>query len=1103
MPSIPDSNSNNIKLKITRHYTTKKGGAFSTFTFVKKKALITNPDGTVIFEKIDVEVPDFWEQSSIDVLASKYFRKKGVAQSKDEEDSETSIKQVASRLANAWQKWGDKGGYFASSEDSDAFRDEMAYMIVAQIGAPNSPQFFNTGLHEAYKIEQEANGESYLDPATDKIKYSQHRYERSAANACFILGIEDKLVGPGSIFTTIADEARLFQSGSGVGINWSNIRGKGEGLSGGGVSSGMLSFLKVADRAAGSIKSGGTTRRAAVMTILEVDHPEIEDFIWAKALEERKIEALVRAGYDPAWNAPDGAVSSAQYQNFNSSIMLSSDFMESVEANSDWNLREVKTRKITKTVKATSLWDSIAKAAWQCADPGIMFSDTINDWNTVIKDGLIRATNPCAEYIFLDDTACNLASLNLVNFWDIENGFDSVSFAHAVRLFEIMLEITVSMSHYPTEKVAKNSSYYRTTGLGYCNLGALLMRAGIAYDSDEGRAIMASLTAILHLGSYTTSAEMAAAVGPAGAYEPNKESLEKVLKNHVRAAVVNSPVNQVKVKGKLSNKLYNYKIRGKEITRNFEQLTTESMCIDYKALEKTRFRGLAEVLEKTAKICLKKVGEYGVRNMFTSCLAPTGTIGILMGVDTTGVEPAFALVVGKKLAGGGYMKIVNSSVHEALVSLKYTREEISRIVQYALGSSSLQNTTSVNATELLRRGLSSTDIKNIEKALDTAFSLDFAINSVTIEDSTLESLGIEKDVYEKKDFSFLKALNFSDEQISEANTVVCGTQTVEGAADLKLEHLPVFSCANYCGEGTQVIHWEGHVRACGAIAPFVSGGISKTVNMPYLTTWEEVKSVYELSRKVGSKNCAIYRDGSKGSQVLTAGGVEDSEKKEPTYVLPTNMDIPVGTSPEAFYGGVHPPRFSPPNPRYGPTWRLTVGSEELYLRVSEYPDGCPAEIFMDWGRQGSALKGMTTALSIAISHALQRGMPVAAIVKAFQGQVFEPRGVVTGHTNLKMADSVVDMLARVLGHYYLDRKDLVHIVDVNEGDLDKIKTSGGIARAIINKGSLKSPDGTKLSEEIEKRRIYDKSCNSCGSVRLIQTGTCLCCQDCGESLGCS
>jgi ribonucleoside-diphosphate reductase alpha chain len=1097
------------KLTVSRQFT--HSGPFDGITFTTRQSRIGNPDGTSVFEMPDVEVPDTWDQVAVDILASKYFRKAGVPQTDADGNPivdadgnpvlgpERSIKQVALRMANAWMMWGQRGGYFASDDDAIAFRDEMAYMVATQKAAPNSPQWFNTGLFEAYQISEDPEGNWYFDETLGEPVESAHKYERSAASACYILHVDDQLVGEQSIMRHIEDSARLFKAGSGVGANYSTIREKGGKLTGGGSSSGLMSFLRVHDRAAGAIKSGGTTRRAAKMVIVDADHPDIEEFIWCKVLEERKVAALVAAGYPSDYNGE--AYDTVSFQNANHSVRLPAGFIEAVAGDADWDLVSRNSGNVVSTVKARELWDKIAVAAWSCADPGLQFDDIINDWNTVADTERLFGTNPCSEYTHIDNSACNLASLNLLGFWDDDtHSFDVDAYLHAVRLWTLTLEITVTMAHYPTAIVAKNSYEHRTLGLGYANMGALLMRAGLPYDSDAARAVMGAVTALLTDHSYTTSAEIAAAVGPCVAYAANESSTRRVLSNHRRAAY-----------GSLA---------ASSGLADYEHMHVRPQEIDHLTLAHTLFAALTPAVLRVADTMVEQVSRHGLRNQQATVLAPTGTIGLVMGCDTTGVEPDFALVKLKKLAGGGYMQIANGSVEPALRTLGYSDSDIASVLAHMRGTNTLHGDTAVSGVTLAAAGFSVEEINAADAALAAVSDLTWAFSSYTIGAAAYERFGVDPD---GGGAALLAAAGFSFADVTASSKAICGHLTVEGAPALRPEHLPVFDCAVECGDGTRVIHWSGHVRALAAAQPHVSGAISKTINMPNDVTPDDVADAHEMAYRLGVKCVAIYRDGSKMSQPLnSAKSSEDGDETDETGAVVNVRDIVPGMSPAEYYHDQQPPRFRLPELRHGPRWRVEVGGEELYVGAGEYPDGTLGEVFIDWGKQGSTLRGITAALSITISQALQHGVPLARIVKALQGHTYEPRGMVVGHSNLKMATSVIDAVVRVLGYYYGGDPSLVQVPGgPTRADFGTVMSASDAAPAVSTVTEPRSATAdtntdtntdtnagaTEVAGDAAGKssgeRVYGETCSACGSSHLLRAGSCKVCGSCGTTTGCS
>src|SRR5215204_1969004 len=850
-------------LSVERRFTTGSEDAYSGVEWSTRTSRITNPDGTVVFEMADAEVPADWSQVASDIMVSKYFRKAGVPQFDStgnaiRDDSgqpvlgpERSARQVIGRLTGGWRHWGESNGYFATASDAKAFEDELAYMLVHQMAAPNSPQWFNTGLAWAYGITGPAQGHYFVDPADGQVKASDDAYTRPQPHACFIQSANDSLVEPGGLMDLWVREARIFKYGSGTGTNFSAVRGEGEPLSGGGTSSGLMSFLRVGDRAAGAIKSGGTTRRAAKMVIVDVEHPDVEKFVNWKVDEEKKVAALIAAGYSSDFNGE--AYATVSGQNSNNSVRVSEAFLEAVDRDEDWQLRwRTDPSHVSKTVRARDLWRQIAEAAWQCADPGLQFDTTINDWHTCPEAGRINASNPCSEYMFLDNTACNLASLNLLKFLDVETGqFDVDAFRHAVRLWTIVLEISVLMAQFPSEEIARLSYDYRTLGLGYANLGTVLMLLGMPYDSDQARAYAGALTALMTGESYAASAELASHLGPFPGFTDNREHMLRVIRNHRRAAYDVAP-------------------------SEYELLAVLPMPISADHVPASLLGAARESWDRA----LANGGRYGYRNAQTTLLAPTGTIGLLMDCDTTGVEPDFALVKFKKLAGGGYFKIANQSIEPALCNLGYTPQEVHGILQYVMGTLTLHDAPVINWETLLHKGFREEELEKIEASLPGVFEISFAFSAWTLGKDLFERMEIPEAEWQAPGFNLLRKLGFTRSQIDAANDHICGRGTVEGAPMLKDEHLPVFDCANKCGKiGRRFIAVEGHIRMMAAAQPFISGAISKTINLPNEASVEDIKNSYRLSWELGLKANALYRDGSKLSQPLNVKSDEDLDKE--------------------------------------------------------------------------------------------------------------------------------------------------------------------------------------------------------------------------------
>jgi ribonucleoside-diphosphate reductase alpha chain len=1125
-------------LRITRRFTEAGKDAYDKIEWSRRDSRITNPDGSIVFEMTDAEIPARWSQVAADIMVSKYFRKAGVPQFDEEENQifdesgqpvlgpERSARQVFDRLAGTWRHWGEKEGYFASTDDAAAFEDELKYMLANQMAAPNSPQWFNTGLNWAYGLTGPAQGFWFVDGADGELKASPDSYSRPAPHACFILSVRDDLVNPGGIMYIWVREARIFKFGSGAGSNFSQIRGENERLSGGGKSSGVMSFLKIGDRAAGAIKSGGTTRRAAKMVILDVDHPDIEKFIDWKKVEEDKARVLINHGGLPSDFNGD-AYATVSGQNSNNSVRITNDFVESVLADGDWELKNRTDGSVRKTVKARDLWNQIAEAAWACADPGLQFDTTVNEWHTSPAGGRIHGSNPCSEYMFLDDTACNLASINLVRFHNDETGvFDIEAYQHAVRLWTIVLEISVAMAHFPSPEIAQGSYDYRTLGLGYANLGSLLMRQGIAYDSDEGRSIAGALTAILTGYSYATSAEMAAVVGPFPRFAENRESMLRVIRNHRRAAYGET---------------------------DYEGVSHKVMAIDADLCPLS----MLAAARNSWDLALAQGEEHGYRNAQSSVIAPTGTIGLLMDCDTTGVEPDFALVKFKKLAGGGYFKIANQSVTPALRHLGYDKGQIKEVVEYIVGTSSLEGAPHINRETLAAKGFNDDDLDKVEKALPAIFELRHAFNVFTFGEETLQRLGFGVDEYTGWEFNLLKALGFSSKEIAEANDHICGRQTIEGAPHLRGEHLSVFDTANKNGKfGERFIHHYGHIKMMAAAQPFISGAISKTINMPHEITVEDIEESYRMSWEWGLKAMALYRDGSKAAQPLnsTSDEGEESEDEAPAITAAVEAEkaihwgnLPAGISPtQAYRQGMKPPRFLLPSRRAGYNQEARIGGHKVFLRTGEYEDGTLGEIFIDLAKEGATLKGILSCFAIAVSKGLQYGVPLEEFVDTFTFQTFEPRGMVEGHPNIKMANSIVDYVFRALGVEYLERDELAQVPPNRDGELPEppngLAIEAGVqldltdavaetdvdavrqAAAFVD--APESPSNGKIAVQVtEKVQVEEKVtvvagnaalvdsalkenmgdapvCSNCGHM-TIRNGSCYVCLTCGDTTGCS
>ncbi|MCF8531392.1 MAG: vitamin B12-dependent ribonucleotide reductase [Reyranella sp.] len=1231
-------------MRFERRYTQTGKSPFEGMAFRVADSEIRNPDGSTVFQLKGIEVPAEWSPVASDVLAQKYFRRAGVPthlvkvsetdvpewlwRSRPDDvalaalpetaryGSERTARQVFERMAGAWTYWGWKGGYFDSENDARAFHDEHCFMLAAQICAPNSPQWFNTGLHWAYGIDGPGQGHWYVDHQDGSAHPSESAYERPQPHACFIQSVTDDLVSEGGIMDLWVREARLFKYGSGTGSNFSRLRGEGERLSGGGQSSGLMSFLKIGDRAAGAIKSGGTTRRAAKMVTVDIDHPDIEDFIAWKMLEEQKVAALVAgsrlanrhlnavmracldgdtagdAAFDPRRNPklrreivaarraelPENYIQrviqfarqgyrhiefpafdtdwqseayvSVAGQNANNSVRVTDDFLRAVEADRQWSLTERTTGKVAKTVNARALWDGIAEAAWHSADPGVQYDTTINDWHTCPESGRINASNPCSEYMFLDDTACNLASLNLMKFRQADGSLDVVALEHASRLWTVVLEISVMMAQYPSRTIAELSYQYRTLGLGYANLGALLMASGLGYDSARGRAIAGAVTAVMTGAAYATSAELAGLMGPFPGFTANREAMLRVIRNHRRAA------------------------HGE--AAGYEALSIAPVALDAANCPDGR---LVDAARRVWNQALELGERHGFRNAQVSVIAPTGTIGLVMDCDTTGIEPDFSLVKFKKLAGGGYFKIINQTVTLALQTLGYDSAAITRIVDYAVGHGSLAGAPAINHETLAARGFDAGTLARVEKAIVTAFDIRFAFTRYTLGDTFCRDvLGLEDAVLADPKLDVLACLGFSTGDIAQANIHACGTMTVEGAPGLKRQHLAVFDCANPCGrEGTRSLSAESHIRMMAAAQPFVSGAISKTINMPNEATVEDCRKAYEMSWRLGLKANALYRDGSKLSQPLSAMAIGDDKaanddlaELSPAARAPIIAERIVERIVER---EVRAGRERLPQRRKGYTQKANVGGHKVYLRTGEYEDGRVGEIFVDMHKEGAAFRSLMNNFAIAISIGLQYGVPLEEFVEAYTFTRFEPSGPVIGNDAIKMSTSVLDYIFRELAISYLGRNDLSHVEPADlhpdgvgrgevQGELpdsgtDAAKAAAAAVSRIASVGFVRSnlyvlngrtagnvaiaseaiaaglvPTGLTdgpavalasnaqaavvgvaigeapssaldLAFQARLKGYEGDACPECGNFTMVRNGTCLKCTTCGGTTGCS
>jgi ribonucleoside-diphosphate reductase alpha chain len=1121
-------------LQFSRRFTRDDVNVFDLFEYDYRTSVIRNPSGEVVFEMNNVEVPKQWSQIATDILAQKYFRKAGVPQPDGNLGRETSARQVAHRLANCWRVWGERYNYFASEKDAQVFYEELVYSVLNQMCVPNSPQWFNTGLFESYGIKGKPQGHYYVDPADGELKKSTSAYERPQPHACFILSVTDDLVNEGGIMDLWVREARIFKYGSGVGTNFSNLRGEGEKLSGGGTSSGLMSFLKIGDRAAGAIKSGGTTRRAAKMVCLDLDHPEIIQFINWKMEEEKKVGALINAGYPSDYEGE--AYKTVSGQNSNNSVRIPNSFFEKLKQDEDWELKGRMDGRVMKKIPARELWNQISYAAWRCADPGTQYNTTINEWHTCPEGGEIRASNPCSEYMFLDNTACNLASANLMKFFDTEkNHFDVEGYEYNCRLWTVVLEISVLMAQFPSKEVAQLSYEYRTLGLGYANLGTMLMVSGIPYDSEEARAIAGAITAIMTGVSYKTSAEMAGTLGTFPRYEENKSHMMRVMRNHRLAAYD-------------ADEYENLSLKPQGIKSQF--------CPDY--MLKAACKAWDDAVEMGEK--------YGYRNAQSTVIAPTGTIGLVMDCDTTGVEPDFALVKFKKLSGGGYFKIINQSVPAALKNLGYSEKETDAIIKYAVGTGSFAGAPFINHQTLSEKGFIADEIKRLDAAAITAFEIGFVFNKYTLGEECLQRLGFTPEQYNDFEWSLLEALGFGDEQIEAANDYICGTMMLEGAPLLKDEHLPVFDCANKCGQkGRRFIHAHGHIRMMGAAQPFISGAISKTINLPHEANVEEIADAYLLSWELGLKACALYRDGSKLSQPLSnksdkkkksevggqksEAGQQTMESGQPEVLESNIVDLGKLTVEELLEEVQKRVQASPdtklkrklasiverralPAKRRGFTQKAKINGQAIFLRTGEYGDGTLGEIFIDMAKEGATMRSMMNCFAISISIGMQYGVPLEEFVDKFAFTRFDPSGFVE-HPNIKSTTSIVDFIFRVLGYEYLGRTDLVHVLDkpevLNTGadDWDEVPSNPLEYAKDPELSSVRvtPSSGTVVPQPVTLRQAQDKrvkaetnidsvnaasrsmqsdapACNVCGHI-MMRSGTCYKCNNCGNQGGCS
>jgi len=928
-----------LSIGIQRHFTQPGVHPYDTITWEKRDARIANwKTGSVAFEQLGVEFPESWSLNATNIVAQKYFR--GTLGTPERE---TSLRQVIDRVADTITNWGIQGGYFVDDEEAEAFRNELKFILVTQRAAFNSPVWFNIGVKG---VPQQAS-------------------------ACFILSVEDTMDG---ILNWYREEGIIFKGGSGSGINLSAIRSSAETLKGGGTASGPVSFMRGADASAGTIKSGGKTRRAAKMVILNVDHPDVEEFIWCKSREEKKARALSAAGFDMDLDGADSF--SVQYQNANNSVRVTDEFMQAVKEDRDWDLKAVKDGRTIRTMKARDLWRQIATASWECADPGLQFDTTINKWHTAHAAGRINGSNPCSEYMHIDNSACNLASINLLKYLSDDDVFDVEAYRHTIEVVFTAQEILVGNADYPTEKIAENSRLFRQLGLGYANIGALLMALGMPYDSEGGRAWAAVLTSMMTGHAYATSARIASRMGPFAGFTANERYMLNVLRMHRDA--------------------------DKEIDN------TDVVQHD-----------LVEAATASWAAAVRDGEEYGVRNSQASVLAPTGTIGLMMDCDTTGIEPDLGLVKFKKLVGGGNMTIVNQTVPRALAKLGYEKPVADRIVQY----------------------------------IDT-------------------------------------------------------NKTIVGSPDLRAEHLAAFACSM----GDNVIHYEGHVRMMGAVQPFLSGAISKTVNMPETASVEDIEHIHMLSWELGLKAVAIYRDNCKVGQPLSTMKKDDDKAD-------ASSNSATAVAERVIERVVHQPvRQKLPRSRRGRTFEFRVADCKGFANVGEYEDGRPGEIFLTVSKQGSTLAGIMDSFAKSVSYGLQYGVPLHAFVEAFINTRFEPAGM-TDDPDIRMASSIIDYLFRRLAVEYMTSAERAELGIFTRAERMQ-PTLPGVEETVVETAQgadvFSDPKTIPSAAELEasmaagsfghgesKAAGTGAICSACGSSNMRRAGACYVCGDCGSTSGCS
>ncbi|HYL67926.1 MAG TPA: vitamin B12-dependent ribonucleotide reductase [Candidatus Limnocylindria bacterium] len=912
-------------LDFERRFTDGKVSPYDAVEWERRTAQIGNDKGQVIFRQDNVEVPKSWSMTATNIVASKYFHGKP-----NTPERETSVRQLISRVVDTIVRWGEEGGYFSTTDSRNTFRDELAHLLIEQKVAFNSPVWFNVGVQA-----------------------------KPQCSACFINSVQDNM---DSIMNLAKTEGMLFKWGSGTGTNFSTLRGSHESLSGGGIASGPVSFMKGFDSFAGVIKSGGKTRRAAKMVILNVDHPDIVEFIQCKMKEERKAQVLIEQGYDPSIDGE--AYSSVYFQNANHSVRVTDEFMRAVEEDRDWWTRNINDGKPCEKFRARDLLQMMADSAWHCGDPGMQYDSTVNRWHTCKATDRIYASNPCSEYMFLDDTACNLASLNLLKFLGSNGQFDTDGFRHAVDVTITAQEILVDNASYPTEKIARNSHDYRPLGIGYANLGALLMSLALPYDSDGGRDFCGAITALMTGESYAQSARIAERMGPFGGYLRNREAMIDVIRMHRDSL---RPIKPENVQP-----------------------------------------SLLRAAQDSWDVALAHGEKFGYKNSQVSVLAPTGTIGFMMDCDTTGIEPDLALVKQKRLVGGGVIKIVNNTVPQALMKLGYPPEQVAQIVDY-----------------------------------------------------------------------------------------IDANGKIEGAPGLKDEHLPVFDCSLAPMGGGRSISWRGHLRMMAAAQPFLSGAISKTINMPEESTVEDIMEAYIESWKYGLKAVAIYRDNSKRSQPLSAAGKKDkTEEKAAVEAVPAKPEPPSPEQQELFARAL---RKKLPSERSSITHKFSIGGHEGYITVGKYEDGAPGEIFIRMAKEGSTLSGIMDGFALSVSIALQYGVPLRALVDKFVNARFEPSGY-TGNPDIRYAKSIVDYIGRWLGAKFISPDYLDSSVSATEEEATpSAPVAGGKAPATVTVMKVADPE----TPTRPRAAIDDApSCSECGML-MTPNGSCYKCANCGSTSGCS